>query len=86
MNRPSSWGGKRHVIACGLGGVGLRTVEHLHQSGVPVVVLDDDPDLRLAGLGPYEELLLVLQRDQEANASSPAGGPETEGASCRSAE
>ncbi len=48
VNRPSSWGGKRHVIVCGLGGVGLRTVEHLHLSGVPVVVLDDDPDLRLA--------------------------------------
>ena len=33
---------------CGLHGVGLRTVEQLHQSGVPVVVVDDDPDLRLA--------------------------------------
>ncbi len=37
-----------HVIVCGLGGVGLRTVEQLHLSGVPVVVVDDDPDLRLA--------------------------------------
>ena len=37
-----------HVIVCGLGGVGLRTVEQLHRSGVPVVVVDDDPDLRLA--------------------------------------
>jgi Trk K+ transport system NAD-binding subunit len=37
-----------HVIVCGLKGVGLRTVEQLHLSGVSVVVVDDDPDLRLA--------------------------------------
>jgi len=37
-----------HVIVCGLRGVGLRTVEQLHLSGVPVVVIDDDQDLRLA--------------------------------------
>ena len=43
----SSWT-DRHVIVCGLKGVGLRTVEALHRSGVPVVVVDDDPDLRLA--------------------------------------
>jgi len=43
-----SWGGDGHVIVCGLRGVGLRTVEQLHQSGIPVVVVDDDPDLRLA--------------------------------------
>ena len=43
-----AWGGDGHVIVCGLRGVGLRTVEQLHQSGVPVVVVDDDPDLRLA--------------------------------------
>jgi len=38
---------KGHVIVCGLGGIGLRTVEQLHQAGVPVVVVDDDPDPRL---------------------------------------
>ena len=36
------------MIVCGLQGVGLRTVEQLHQSRVPVVVVDDDPDPRLA--------------------------------------
>ncbi len=45
---PGSWGAGGHVIVCGLRGVGLRTVEQLHLSGVPVVVVDDDPDLRLA--------------------------------------
>jgi Zn-dependent alcohol dehydrogenase len=42
-----------HVIVCGLQGVGLRTVEQLH--------LSDD---RAYLLGPYEELLSVLRRDQ----------------------
>jgi Trk K+ transport system NAD-binding subunit len=37
-----------HVIVCGLKGVGLRTVEQLHISGVPVVVIDEDPDPKLA--------------------------------------
>jgi hypothetical protein len=35
------------VIVSGLQGVGLRTVEQLHQAGVPVVVVDDEPDPRL---------------------------------------
>ncbi len=39
---------KGHVIVCGLQGVGLRTVEQLHLSDVGVVVVDDDPDQRLA--------------------------------------
>src|SRR5271166_6206230 len=42
------WRTDGHVIVCGLGGVGLRTVEQLHLSGVSVVVVDDDPDRRLA--------------------------------------
>jgi Trk K+ transport system NAD-binding subunit len=36
------------VIVCGLRGVGLRIVEQLSLSGVPAVVVDDDPDVRLA--------------------------------------
>ena len=42
----ADWRG--HVIVCGLRGVGLRIVEQLNLSGVPAVVLDDDPDPRLA--------------------------------------
>ncbi len=41
-------GWRGHVIVCGLHGVGLRIVELLNLSGVPTVVVDDDPDLRLA--------------------------------------
>src|SRR4030088_1255998 len=36
-----------HVIVCGLHSVGLRIVEQLNLSGVPAVVIDDDPDMRL---------------------------------------
>lgn len=42
----ADWRG--HVIACGLHGVGLRIVELLNSSGVPTIVIDDHPDLRLA--------------------------------------
>ncbi|WP_300602537.1 NAD-binding protein, partial [Trebonia sp.] len=44
----SDWHG--HVIVCGLPGVGLRIVEQLMLSGVPAVVIDDDPDPPLARL------------------------------------
>jgi Trk K+ transport system NAD-binding subunit len=37
-----------HVIVCGLPGVGLRIVEQLRLSGVPAVVVDDDPHPPLA--------------------------------------
>jgi Trk K+ transport system NAD-binding subunit len=33
-----------HVVVCGVRGVGLRTVEQLHASGVDVVVVADGPD------------------------------------------
>lgn len=37
-----------HVIVCGLHGVALRAVEQLHLSGVEVIIIDEDPDPRLA--------------------------------------
>jgi Trk K+ transport system NAD-binding subunit len=37
----------RHVIVCGLQGLGFRIVELLHLADVPVVVVDDDPDPKL---------------------------------------
>jgi Trk K+ transport system NAD-binding subunit len=42
----AKWRG--HVIVCGLHGAGLRIVDLLNLSGVPTVVVDDNPDLRLA--------------------------------------
>src|ERR1700729_1454241 len=43
---PEAWHG--HVIVCGLPGVGLRIVEQLALSGVPAVVVDDNPAPALA--------------------------------------
>jgi len=37
----------RHVIVCGLQGLGFRIAELLHLADVPVVVVDDDPDPKL---------------------------------------
>ncbi len=45
-DKSADWRG--HVIVCGLRGVGLRIVEQLRPSGVQVVVVDDNPDVRLA--------------------------------------
>jgi len=42
----AGWQG--HVIVCGLPGVGLRIVEQLALSGVPAVVVDDNPAPALA--------------------------------------
>lgn len=38
----------RHVIVCGLDGVGLRTVELLHGAGVAVIAVDNAADARRA--------------------------------------
>ncbi len=43
---PSAWTG--HVVVCGLDGVGLRTVEQLHQAGIAVVAVDPAADGRRA--------------------------------------
>jgi Trk K+ transport system NAD-binding subunit len=45
-DEPTGW--KGHVIVCGLPSVGLRIVEQLALSGVPAVVVDDDPPPALA--------------------------------------
>jgi len=44
----SDWTG--HVVVCGLHDVAFRIVEELTQSGVPTLVIDDDPDRGLAPL------------------------------------
>ena len=54
----SNWRG--HVIVCGLPGVGLRIVEQLTLSGVPAVVVDDNPDPPLARmLGTWDVPLIT---------------------------
>ena len=44
----ADWAG--HVVVCGLHDVAFRIVEELRQSGVPTLVIDDDPDRRLVPL------------------------------------
>ena len=54
----ADWEG--HVIVCGLQGVGLRTVELLHQAGVQVVVVDEDPDPRLVRIVESWEIPFIV--------------------------
>jgi Trk K+ transport system NAD-binding subunit len=44
MEAAAGWTG--HVVVCGLGGVGVRTVEQFRAAGVDVVVVDEAPDRR----------------------------------------
>jgi voltage-gated potassium channel Kch len=57
-----------HVVLCGLGKLGIRVLEHLVASGIPVVVLERDPDNRFLerakGLGAP-----VLMRDMKEDQS-----------------
>ena len=39
-----------HVVVCGLHDDGLRLVEQLQLAGVPSIVVDDQPDVRLTPL------------------------------------
>ena len=54
---PETWHG--HVIVCGLPGVGLRIVEQLELSGVPAVVVDDNPPPALARVITARDVPLV---------------------------
>ncbi|MDQ8046083.1 MAG: NAD-binding protein [Solirubrobacteraceae bacterium] len=44
----SGWSG--HVIVCGLHDVALRVVEQMYLAGIPVVVIDDQPEPRLVAV------------------------------------
>jgi Trk K+ transport system NAD-binding subunit len=69
----SDWRG--HVIVCGLPGVGLRIVEELTLSGVPAVVVDDDPDPPLARqIGNWGVPLITGTRAEEALTSAGLAG------------
>jgi Trk K+ transport system NAD-binding subunit len=58
LTRVRHWEG--HVIVCGLQGVGLRMVEQLHQAGVAVVVVDDEPDQRLVRIVEAWEVPFIV--------------------------
>lgn len=66
---------KGHVIVCGLRGVGLRIVEQLTLSGVPAVVVDDDPDPPLARLIGSWDVPLISASTRAAETMTSAGLP-----------
>jgi Trk K+ transport system NAD-binding subunit len=68
---PADWRG--HVIVCGLPGVGLRIVEQLTLSGVPAVVVDDDPDPPLARVVRDRGVPLIIGRTRAPETLHSAG-------------
>ena len=62
-----------HVIVCGLQGVGLRTVEQLHQAGVRVVVVDDEPDPRLVRVVEAWDVPYIIGSPRVAGVLEEAG-------------
>jgi Trk K+ transport system NAD-binding subunit len=66
-----SWRG--HVIVCGLPGVGLRIVEQLALSGVPAVVVDDNPAPALARMIDAWDVPLVTGPPRNAETLMSAG-------------
>ena len=64
-----------HVIVCGLPGVGLRIVEQLALSGVPTVVVDDNPAPALAAAIAAWDVPLVTGPTRAAETLMSAGLP-----------
>ena len=77
-----AWGAEGHVIVCGLHGVGLRTVEQLHQSQVPVVVVDDAPDPRLAQIVEGWGLTLIRRSARIGDGLAGAGLEQAQAVIC----
>ena len=69
----ADWQG--HVIVCGLPGVGLRIVEQLALSGVPAVVVDDNPAPALARAIAAWDVPLVTGSARAAETLMSAGLP-----------
>src|SRR3984957_5894202 len=74
---------KGHVIVCGLPGLGLRIVEQLALSGVPAVVVDDNPapalarmldawDVTLKSAGLSEAIAVICAQDDDLSALATA--------------
>jgi len=68
-------GRQGHVIVCGLPGVGLRIVEQLALSGVPAVVVDDNPAPALARAIGAWDVRLVTGPARSAETLMSAGLP-----------
>ncbi len=62
-----------HVIVCGLQGVGLRMVEQLHQAGVAVVVVDEEPVQRLVRIVEAWDIPFIVGSPRIAGILEQAG-------------
>jgi Trk K+ transport system NAD-binding subunit len=67
-----------HVVVCGLGDVGLRTVEQLHSAGARVAVLDERRDGRFARIVRAWEIPVIVR---EAHLAEPFFDAGIKGAS-----
>jgi len=79
-SRVAHWEG--HVIVCGLQGVGLRMVEQLHQAGVVVVVVDEDPDARLVRIVEAWDIPFIVGSPRIAGILEQAGLAEARAVVC----
>jgi Trk K+ transport system NAD-binding subunit len=71
QSRVRHWEG--HVIVCGLQGVGLRMVEQLHQAGVDVVVVDEEPLQRLVRIVEAWDIPFIVGSPRIAGILDQAG-------------
>jgi Trk K+ transport system NAD-binding subunit len=76
----ADWHG--HVIVCGLPGVGLRIVEQLALSGVPAVVVDDNPAPALARIVDTWGVPLITGQPRSEETLMAAGLPEAMAVIC----
>jgi Trk K+ transport system NAD-binding subunit len=76
----ADWHG--HVIVCGLPGVGLRIVEQLALSGVPAVVVDDNPAPALARIVGTWGVPLITGQPRSAETLMAAGLPDAMAVIC----
>ena len=71
MTDPCAWRG--HVIVCGLGGIGLRTLEQLRAIGIATVALDDAHDSHRAATVRAWDVPLVPRTSDGAASLAAAG-------------
>jgi len=73
MDQSSERHWEGHVIVCGLQGVGLRMVEQLHQAGVGVVVVDEEPEARLVRIVEAWDIPFIVGSPRIAGILEQAG-------------
>lgn len=62
-----------HIILCGLHNLGYRILEQLLEAQIPVVVIDDSPDLRFARLAKRQGVVLISEDSRQTEILEVAG-------------